>query len=82
VVAQPSPRGLIAVENSVSVVTWRWRAVGGRRIQKRMPLERLFRAVRAGLLTSFSTAPRRLELWNFSAGALSEFPLFRGLDPF
>ena len=60
---------MIAVENSVRVVDLALRAVGGSSYFKRLPLERLFRDVRAGSIIP-STATRR---WNFSARAHSEF---------
>ena len=46
---------MIAIENSVKVVDLALRAVGGSSYFKRLPLERLFRDVRAGLYHPFDS---------------------------
>jgi alkylation response protein AidB-like acyl-CoA dehydrogenase len=68
---------MIAVENSVRVVDLALRAVGGSSYFKRLPLERLFRDVRAGLYHPFDS-DETLEFLGKSAFGI---PLFDGLDP-
>ena len=46
---------MIAIENSVRVVDLALRAVGGSSYFKRLPLERLFRDVRAGIYHPFDS---------------------------
>src|SRR5919108_3196661 len=46
---------MVAIENSVRVVDLALRAVGGQAYFKRLPLERLFRDVRAGLFHPFDS---------------------------
>ena len=58
---------MIAIENSVRVVDLALRAVGGSSYFKRLPLERFFRDVRAGLYHPFDSERRS----NFSARARS-----------
>jgi alkylation response protein AidB-like acyl-CoA dehydrogenase len=67
---------MIAIENSVKVVDLALRAVGGSSYFKRLPLERLFRDVRAGLYHPFDS-DESLEFLGKSAFGL---PLFEGLD--
>jgi alkylation response protein AidB-like acyl-CoA dehydrogenase len=67
---------MIAIENSVKVVDLALRAVGGSSYFKRLPLERLFRDVRAGLYHPFDS-DESLEFLGKSAFGL---PLFDGLD--
>ena len=67
---------MIAVENSVRVVDLALRAVGGSSYFKRLPLERLFRDVRAGLYHPFDS-DETLEFLGKSAFAI---PLFDGRD--
>ena len=67
---------MIAVENSVRVVDLALRAVGGSSYFKRLPLERLFRDVRAGLYHPFDS-DETLEFLGKSAFGI---PLFDGLD--
>ena len=60
---------MIAVENSVRVVDLALRAVGGSSYFKRLPLERLFRDVRAGLYHPFrqrrdAGISRQERIWN------------------
>ena len=68
---------MIAVENSVRVVDLALRAVGGSSYFKRLPLERLFRDVRAGLYHPFDSD----ETLEFLGKSAFEIPLFDGLDP-
>ena len=68
---------MIAVENSVRVVDLALRAVGGSSYFKRLPLERLFRDVRAGLYHPFDS-DETLEFLGKSAFGI---PLFEGLAP-
>ncbi len=67
---------MIAIENSVRVVDLALRAVGGSSYFKRLPLERLFRDVRAGLYHPFDS-DESLEFLGKSAFGL---PLIEGLD--
>ena len=67
---------MIAIENSVKVVDLALRAVGGSSYFKRLPLERLFRDVRAGLYHPFDS-DESLEFLGKSAFGL---PMFDGLD--
>ncbi|HLX36850.1 MAG TPA: acyl-CoA dehydrogenase family protein [Candidatus Binataceae bacterium] len=67
---------MIAIENSVKAVDLALRAVGGSSYFKRLPLERLFRDVRAGLYHPFDS-DESLEFLGKSAFGL---PLFDGLD--
>jgi alkylation response protein AidB-like acyl-CoA dehydrogenase len=67
---------MIAIENSVRVVDLALRAVGGSSYFKRLPLERLFRDVRAGLYHPFDS-DESLEFLGKSAFGL---PLMEGLD--
>jgi len=67
---------MIAIENSVKVVDLALRAVGGSSYFKRLPLERLFRDVRAGLYHPFDS-DESLEFLGKSAFGL---PLIEGLD--
>jgi alkylation response protein AidB-like acyl-CoA dehydrogenase len=67
---------MVAVENSVRVVDLALRAVGGSSYFKRLPLERLFRDVRAGLYHPFDS-DESLEFLGRSAFGL---PLAEGLD--
>jgi len=67
---------MIAIENSVKVVDLALRAVGGSSYFKRLPLERLFRDVRAGLYHPFDS-DESLEFLGKSAFGL---PLMEGLD--
>jgi alkylation response protein AidB-like acyl-CoA dehydrogenase len=66
---------MIAVENSVRVVDLALRAVGGSSYFKRLPLERLFRDVRAGLYHPFDS-DESLEFLGKSAFGI---PLAEGL---
>ena len=68
---------MIAIENSVRVVDLALRAVGGSSYFKRLPLERLFRDVRAGLYHPFDS-DETLEFLGKSAFGI---PLFDGADP-
>lgn len=68
---------MIAVENSVRVVDLALRAVGGSSYFKRLPLERLFRDVRAGLYHPFDS-DESLEFLGKSAFGI---PLTEGLEP-
>src|SRR5262249_17305230 len=63
--------------NSVRVVDLALRAVGGSSYFKRLPLERLFRDVRAGLYHPFDS-DETLEFLGKSAFGI---PLFEGLAP-
>ena len=67
---------MIAIENSVKAVDLALRAVGGSSYFKRLPLERLFRDVRAGLYHPFDS-DESLEFLGKSAFGL---PLMEGLD--
>jgi alkylation response protein AidB-like acyl-CoA dehydrogenase len=67
---------MVAVENSVRVVDLALRAVGGSSYFKRLPLERLFRDVRAGLYHPFDS-DETLEFLGRSAFGI---PLAEGLD--
>jgi alkylation response protein AidB-like acyl-CoA dehydrogenase len=67
---------MIAIENSVKVVDLALRAVGGSSFFKRLPLERLFRDVRAGLYHPFDS-DESLEFLGKSAFGL---PMIEGLD--
>lgn len=67
---------MIAVENSVRVVDLALRAVGGSSYFKRLPLERFFRDVRAGLYHPFDS-DETLEFLGKSAFGL---PLMEGLE--
>jgi alkylation response protein AidB-like acyl-CoA dehydrogenase len=67
---------MIAVENSVRVVDLALRAVGGSSYFKRLPLERFFRDVRAGLYHPFDS-DETLEFLGKSAFGL---PLMDGLE--
>lgn len=67
---------MIAIENSVRVVDLALRAVGGASYFKRLPLERLFRDVRAGLYHPFDS-DESLEFLGKSAFGV---PLTEGLD--
>ena len=67
---------MIAVENSVRVVDLALRAVGGSSYFKRLPLERLFRDVRAGLYHPFDS-DETLEFLGKSAFGI---PLFDSRD--
>ena len=67
---------MIAIENSVKVVDLALRAVGGSSYFKRLPLERLFRDVRAGLYHPFDS-DESLEFLGKSAFGLA---LMDGLD--
>ncbi len=67
---------MIAIENSVKVVDLALRAVGGSSYFKRLPLERLFRDVRAGLYHPFDS-DESLEFLGKSAFGL---PLMEGLE--
>ncbi len=67
---------MIAIENSVRAVDLALRAVGGSSYFKRLPLERLFRDVRAGLYHPFDS-DESLEFLGKSAFGL---PLIEGLD--
>ncbi|HLI80296.1 MAG TPA: acyl-CoA dehydrogenase family protein [Candidatus Binataceae bacterium] len=67
---------MIAIENSVKVVDLALRAVGGSSYFKRLPLERLFRDVRAGLYHPFDS-DESLEFLGKSAFGL---PMMEGLD--
>jgi alkylation response protein AidB-like acyl-CoA dehydrogenase len=67
---------MIAIENSVRVVDLAMRAVGGSSYFKRLPLERLFRDVRAGLYHPFDS-DESLEFLGKSAFGI---PLAEGLD--
>lgn len=67
---------MIAVENSVRVVDLALRAVGGSSYFKRLPLERFFRDVRAGLYHPFDS-DETLEFLGKSAFGL---PLMEGLQ--
>jgi len=67
---------MIAIENSVKAVDLALRAVGGSSYFKRLPLERLFRDVRAGLYHPFDS-DESLEFLGKSAFGL---PLIEGLD--
>jgi alkylation response protein AidB-like acyl-CoA dehydrogenase len=67
---------MIAVENSVAVVDLALRAVGGSSYFKRLPLERFFRDVRAGLYHPFDS-DETLEFLGKSAFGI---PLAEGLD--
>ncbi|HTR62039.1 MAG TPA: acyl-CoA dehydrogenase family protein [Candidatus Binataceae bacterium] len=67
---------MIAVENSVRVVDLALRAVGGSSYFKRLPLERLFRDVRAGLYHPFDS-DESIEFLGKSAFGI---PLIEGLD--
>jgi alkylation response protein AidB-like acyl-CoA dehydrogenase len=67
---------MIAIENSVRVVDLALRAVGGSSYFKRLPLERLFRDVRAGLYHPFDS-DESLEFLGKSAFGL---PMTEGLD--
>ena len=62
---------MIAVENSVRVVDLALRAVGGASYFKRLPLERLFRDVRAGLYHPLDS-DESLEFLGRSAFGLTE----------
>ncbi len=66
---------MIAIENSVKVVDLALRAVGGSSYFKRLPLERLFRDVRAGLYHPFDS-DETLEFLGKSAFGI---PLMDGL---
>ena len=66
---------MIAVENSVRVVDLALRAVGGSSYFKRLPLERLFRDVRAGLYHPFDS-DETLEFLGKSAFGI---PLIEGV---
>ena len=68
---------MIAIENSVRVVDLALRAVGGSSYFKRLPLERFFRDVRAGLYHPFDS-DETLEFLGKSAFGL---PLMEGLEP-
>ena len=67
---------MIAIENSVRVVDLALRAVGGSSYFKRLPLERLFRDVRAGLYHPFDS-DESLEFLGKSAFGL---PMMEGLE--
>jgi alkylation response protein AidB-like acyl-CoA dehydrogenase len=67
---------MIAIENSVKVVDLALRAVGGSSYFKRLPLERLFRDVRAGLYHPFDS-DETLEFLGKSAFGI---PLMDGLS--
>jgi alkylation response protein AidB-like acyl-CoA dehydrogenase len=67
---------MIAIENSVRVVDLALRAVGGSSYFKRLPLERLFRDVRAGLYHPFDS-DESLEFLGKSAFGI---PLAEGLQ--
>ena len=67
---------MIAVENSVRVVDLALRAVGGSSYFKRLPLERLFRDVRAGLYHPFDS-DESIEFLGKSAFGI---PLIEGLE--
>jgi alkylation response protein AidB-like acyl-CoA dehydrogenase len=67
---------MIAIENSVKVVDLALRAVGGSSYFKRLPLERLYRDVRAGLYHPFDS-DESLEFLGKSAFGL---PMIDGLD--
>jgi alkylation response protein AidB-like acyl-CoA dehydrogenase len=67
---------MIAIENSVRVVDLALRAVGGSSYFKRLPLERLFRDVRAGLYHPFDS-DESLEFLGKTAFGL---PLIEGLE--
>ena len=67
---------MIAIENSVKVVDLALRAVGGSSYFKRLPLERLFRDVRAGLYHPFDS-DESLEFLGKSAFGL---PLMEDLE--
>jgi alkylation response protein AidB-like acyl-CoA dehydrogenase len=66
----------IAIENSVRVVDLALRAVGGSSYFKRLPLERLFRDVRAGLYHPFDSD----ESLEFLGKAAFGLALMEGLD--
>jgi alkylation response protein AidB-like acyl-CoA dehydrogenase len=68
---------MIAIENCVRVVDLALRAVGGSSYFKRLPLERFFRDVRAGLYHPFDS-DESLEFLGKSAFGI---PLFEGLKP-
>jgi len=68
---------MIAIENSVRVVDLALRAVGGSSYFKRLPLERFFRDVRAGLYHPFDS-DETLEFLGKSAFGI---PLAEGLEP-
>ncbi len=61
---------MVAIENSVRVVDLALRAVGGQAYYKRLPLERLFRDVRAGLFHPLDS-DETLELLGKSAFGIS-----------
>jgi alkylation response protein AidB-like acyl-CoA dehydrogenase len=67
---------MIAIENCVRVVDLALRAVGGSSYFKRLPLERFFRDVRAGLYHPFDT-DESLEFLGKSAFGI---PLVEGLE--
>ena len=66
---------MIAIENSVNILDLALRAVGGSSYFKRLPLERLFRDVRAGLYHPFDSD----ETIEFLGKSAFGIPLMDGL---